>query len=353
MGAPVRSTPMTNKFRTALVSVAAVAALAAFGLPLVASENIDYDGINKIKQQGLNPDNAKVMEIMSYLTDVYGPRLTGSPNVQKAGDWTVAKMKEWGLVNTALEPWTVCPPDVVAARAAAERGGGAAGRGAAGGGGAGGGGGRGNDPSSCNFPRGWANEKFYMQAVSPQQFPIPGTPTGWTPGTNGLVRGEVVLVTETTQEELTAKYGGGKLKGKWVISADAPDVAAYWNPLSERYTKEQLERMDSPEHPAEFGVTPPGGRGGGRGAPAAPAGPGRGGAAATGTPFNRTTWLKSEGVIGTLSTAPRGHGIYTIGGSSATNPDTGLTAIVIPAEQYGRIARILTKGMPLTLGADS
>ncbi len=110
--------------------------------------------------------------------------------------------------------------------------------------------------------------------------------------------------------------------------------------------------MDSPEHPAEFGVTPPGGRGGGRGAPAAPAGPGRGGAAATGTPFNRTTWLKSEGVIGTLSTAPRGHGIYTIGGSSATNPDTGLTAIVIPAEQYGRIARMLAKGMPVTIEAD-
>src|SRR5215510_14202374 len=146
---------MTDKFRTTLVSAAAVAALAIFGLPLVASETIDYDGINKIKQQGLNPDNSKVMEIMSYLTDVYGPRLTGSPNVQKAGEWTVAKMKEWGLVNTALEPWTPCPPEVAAARAAAERGGGAAGgRGGAGGGGAGGGGGRGNDPSSCNFPRG-------------------------------------------------------------------------------------------------------------------------------------------------------------------------------------------------------
>ena len=57
-------------------------------------------------------------------------------------------------------------------------------------------------------------------------------------------------------------------------------------------------------------------------------------------------------MIGTLSTAPRGHGIYTIGGSSATNPDTGLTAIVIPAEQYGRIARILAKGMPVTIEAD-
>src|SRR3954471_24955466 len=98
-------------------------------LPLgAASEKIDYEAINKIKQQGLNPQNSKVMEISSWLTDVYGPRLTGSPNVQKAGDWAVAKMKEWGLANAALEPW-------------ADRNG---------------------------FDRGWTNDKFYMAAVSPQ-----------------------------------------------------------------------------------------------------------------------------------------------------------------------------------------
>ncbi|HUL73446.1 MAG TPA: M28 family peptidase [Vicinamibacterales bacterium] len=335
---------MTRRLRAALVGGVAVAVFIAVSLPLVASETIDYDGINKIKQQGLNPDNSKVMEIMSYLTDVYGPRLTGSPNVQKAGDWAVATMKSWGLANVSLEPWTACPPDVAAAMASGQRAGGAAA-----GGGAGGGGGRGNNPPSCNFPRGWANEKFYMEAVAPQQFPIPGTPTGWTPGTNGLVRGDVMLVTETTQEDLQAKYAGGKLKGKWVITSDAPDVAAYWNPPGTRYTKEQLENMSSPEHPAELGVTPPGGGRGGRGAPAA--GPGRGGAGGA-PPFNRNNWFKSEGVLGVLSTAPRGHGIYTIGGSSATDPTTGLTAIVIPAEQYGRIARLLAKNMPVTIEAD-
>ncbi len=334
---------MTKSIRTALVAGVAALCLGAFGLPLVASEQIDYDAINKIKQQGLDPTNSKVMETMSYLTDVYGPRLTGSPNVQKAGDWAVAKMKEWGLVNVSLEPWTACPPDVAATLASGQRAGAPAGA-------AGGGGGRGGgNPASCGFPRGWANEKFYLEAVAPQQFPIPGTPTGWTPGTNGLVRGDVVLVTETTQDELQQKYAGGKLKGKWVLGADAPDVAAYWSPLSARYTKEQLENMSSPEHPQELGVNPPGGRGG-RGAPAAPAG-GRG-AAGGAAPFNRNAWFKSEGVLGVLSTAPRGHGIYTIGGSSATDPQTGLTAIVIPAEQYGRIARILEKNMPVTIEAD-
>ena len=97
-----------------LASVSVAVGLCA-SLPLRASENIDYDGINKIKQQGLNTANSKVMDTMSYLTDVYGPRLTGSPNVKKAGDWAVATMKSWGLENVSLEPWTPCPAETPAA----------------------------------------------------------------------------------------------------------------------------------------------------------------------------------------------------------------------------------------------
>ena len=59
---------------------------------------------------------SKVMEITSYLTDVYGPRLTGSPKSSKAGEWAVAKMKEWGLQNVSLEPWTPCPRQPAARR---------------------------------------------------------------------------------------------------------------------------------------------------------------------------------------------------------------------------------------------
>jgi hypothetical protein len=337
------------KTRLLAFSLAATLAAAFTGLPLrAADEVIDYDSINKIKREGLDPARSKVMEISSYLTDVYGPRLTGSPNILKAGEWSVAQMKQWGLVNTALEPWTPCPPPSAqpAAPAAAQAragGGGAAGAGAggAGAGGGGGGGGRGGGPRACQFPRGWTNDKFYMQAVAPQQFPIHGTPSGWSVGTNGLVRGEVVMVTETAEDELKAKYPNGALRGKWVISSPPPDVAAYWNPLATRRTAEELQRMASPAPPTTFGRAAAqqqqGGRGGGRG--------GGGG-------FNRTAWFKAEGVLGVLSTQARGHGIYTISGSSTTNPETGLPAITIPAEQYGRIARILAKEMPVTIEAD-
>ena len=82
------------------------------------------------------------MEISSWLTDVHGPRLSGSPNIQKAGEWAVAKLKAWGLQNVALEKWT-----------------------------------------NQSFAHGWSNDKFYLAAVSPQAFPIPGTPVAWTPGT--------------------------------------------------------------------------------------------------------------------------------------------------------------------------
>jgi len=250
-------------------------------------------------------------------------------------------------VNVSMEPWTPCPPPAPAP---------AGGAGAAGGGAGGRGGGRGGPPA-CQFTRGWANEKFYMASVGAQPFPIPGTPSGWTPGTAGLVRGDVVMVTETTEADLKAKYAGGKLKGKWVMSSAAPDVAAYFTAPGRRYTKDELENMDSPPHPPELGVTPPGGanagggRQGGNRAGGAPVPGGTPGAPAP-APFNRTTWLKSEGVIGTLSTAPRGHGIYTIGGSASTDPATALMAISIPAEQYGRIARILEKNMPVTIEAD-
>ena len=291
------------------LALAAAVALAAT-LPIrAATEKIDYEAIAKIKAQGLQPQNSQVMEISSWLTDVYGPRLTGSPNIEKAGDWAVSKMKEWGLQNAALEKWT-------------ER---------------------------NEFTRGWANDKFYMAAVAPQSFPIPGTPLAWTPGTDGLVRGGVILVTETTEEDLQ-KYAG-KLKGRWILSVAPPDVPAMWAAPSTRLAADELERMEllTPPGP-EFGVTPAG-RGGRQGAPAANAP--QAGRGQFGQPtFNRAAFFKKEGALGTLTTLARGHGIYLIGGDRRTDPAASVASIAIPAEQYNRMARMLAKNLPVTIEAD-
>jgi hypothetical protein len=84
-----------------VLAVALAVATAAFAvLPLAgqSQETVDLQAIYKIKEEGLQ--RSKVMEITSYLTDVYGPRLTGSPNIRTAAEWAVKEMQSWGLANT-------------------------------------------------------------------------------------------------------------------------------------------------------------------------------------------------------------------------------------------------------------
>jgi hypothetical protein len=102
--------------------------LAAVCRPVLraGSEPLNYVDINKIKAEGLQ--RSQVMDLASWLTDVYAPRLTGSPMSQKAAEWTVAKLKEYGLVNVKIEPWV----------------------------------------NRNGFERGWTNDKFYLAAWRPR-----------------------------------------------------------------------------------------------------------------------------------------------------------------------------------------
>ena len=299
-----------RRMRVVAGLLCAIAAAAVLAAPVLkaGSEPINYVDVNKIKAEGLQ--RSQVMDLASWLTDVYAPRLTGSPMSQKAAEWTVAKLKEFGLVNVKIEPWV----------------------------------------NRNGFERGWTNDKFYLAAVAPEKFPIPGTPTAWTPGTDGLVSGEVVLVTATTEAELAAYKG--KLQGKWVLTQAPPDVAAYWKAPATRYTKEELDALEAwPAPQPELGAAPSGGRAGGPGAPVpgAPPAAGRGG---MGSMAARNAFFKAEGALGTFTTAPRGHGIYTVGGNRAADPATTLPAMAIGAEHYGRIARMLAKNIPVTIEAD-
>jgi hypothetical protein len=168
----------------------------------------------------------------------------------------------------------------------------------------------------------------------------------WTPGTDGLIRGEATLVTATTEEELTPLKG--QLRGKFVLVQEPVDVAAYWTPQATRRTIEELDALErasnrGPEH----GVgTPAAGRGG-RGAA------GRGGGRGGGTPFSRTDFFKAEGVVAIMSTNARGHGLFLSGGANrSADPATQLPDIRVAAEHYNRVARMLQKGVSVTLEAD-
>ena len=291
--------------RSPLLAAGALTAGLAFA-PLAAQqpqERIDYDAIYRIKDEGFQ--RSRVMEITSWLTDVYGPRLTNSPGFRKAGEWAVKEMTSWGLANARLEPFGP-------------------------------------------FGKGWANEKFYMAATTPGgTFPVIGMSTAWTPGTEGAVSGDAIFAVLDTDEDL-AKFKGA-LKGKVVLTQAFRDVPALWTPPARRYTEQQLAEMQQ-----ETDATPRGrgGRGGGRlGGRGGPAGaPG----AETFTQ-RRTRFLREEGVLATVTPGRGDGGTVFLGGASANrqpNADLGVPAIVVAVEHYGRILRTLEKKMPVKIDLD-
>ena len=268
-----------------------------------APERVDYEAIYKIKDEGFQ--RSKVMEITSWLTDVYGPRLTNSPGFRKAGEWAVREMTAWGLANAKLE--TFGP-----------------------------------------FGRGWSNEKFAVTATTPGgSFPVIGMSTAWTPGTSGAVSGDAVLAPLETEEDL-ARFKG-KLQGKVVFTQTLREVPAQWTPQATRLTDAELEALER-----ESDSTPRG-RGGRLGGPGRQGGPaGRGGG---GVSFlqRRAQFLKDEGVLATVTAGRGDGGNVFVGGASANrqpNADVGLPALVIAVEHYGRIVRTLEKNMPVKIELD-
>src|ERR1044071_5995005 len=116
-------------------------AVAVVSTPM-AQEKIDKDMQWKIRREAM--ENSQIMHTMHFLTDVYGPRLTGSPNLKAAQDWLVKEATPGGLENTHFETWDVGHP-------------------------------------------GWVNEKLSVHAISPFKDALVVEALAWTPGTNGAI----------------------------------------------------------------------------------------------------------------------------------------------------------------------
>ena len=157
--------------------------------------------IDKIRDEGMN--RSQVMGTLSYLTDVIGGRLTNSPNMKRANEWTRDTMAKWGMQNAKLEAWGP-------------------------------------------FGRGWSLKNFSAQVIEPQAIPVIAFPKAWSPSTKGVVTGEVVLLDAKTDEDL-AKYRG-QLKGKIVLmSSDTREVKADFDGFGTRRTDEELAKMAAAE----------------------------------------------------------------------------------------------------------
>src|SRR5690348_10537643 len=175
----------------------AVAAVIAFAIsaPLVAEETVDLGVVHRIRQEAFQ--NSQVMEHLFYLTDVSGSRLTNSPGFFGAADWVVKQLTEWGI-SAHQEKWGP-------------------------------------------FGRGWTYTRFSAQMLSPQSVPLIGAPLAYTPGTNGAVAGEPIIVAINTEADF-AKYKG-MLQGKIVLLGPGRDVPMSLQPLASRRSDADLATL--------------------------------------------------------------------------------------------------------------
>ena len=157
--------------------------------------------VDRIKEEGMK--RSQVMATLSYLTDVIGPRLTGSPNMKRANEWTRDRLAAWGLANAHLEAWGP-------------------------------------------FGRGWTLKRFSAQVVAPQCIPVIAYPKAWSPGTEGSMAAPVVYFDAKSEADF-ARFKG-KIKGAIVLTATPREVQAHFEPLGTRMTDSELLALaDAPE----------------------------------------------------------------------------------------------------------
>jgi len=188
--------------------------------PVLAQDSADINA--KIRKE--ETDNSQILRTMHFLTDVYGPRLTGSPNLKAAGEWAIKQMASWGFENGHLEPWDFGHP-------------------------------------------GWTNERFSGFINSPVKDTLTCEVLAWTPGTNGPVTAkayQMILPEKPTQEEFTAYLATqkDKVKSMIVFAGKTQIVPVTINPSPRRQEDQQAKQRYDPDNPNQgFG------RGGQRGIP--------------------------------------------------------------------------------------
>lgn len=174
-----------------------------------AQQPVDTAMMRKIRNEGLN--HSQVMNTAFYLTDVSGPRLSGSPELKNAQNWAVNQLTQWGLVNAKREPWG-------------------------------------------KFGKGWEVKKNYAAITVPYYHAIIAIPKAWTPGTNGPITGDIMLVKIDSAADF-AKYKG-KLAGKIVMMDTRANAERTFKPDAVRLTDSALMAMVD-DKPANNTPRPP------------------------------------------------------------------------------------------------
>src|SRR2546421_5585884 len=272
-------------------------------LPLLAQSQSDKDLLEHIRKEEQN--NSQIMKTEHMLTDVYGPRLTGSPNHKGAADWAIKQMTAWGLSNAHLEPW--------------------------------------------DFGHvGWLNERFTGHIISPVKDVLSCEVLSWTPGTRGVVTAkayQMILPDRPSQEQLTAYFETqkAKVRGRIVMAGKHTIVPVNLNPPAKRLTDEQAQQRYGPNARGGFPTPTP-----------------------TPTPVpgapkpltNRQideqldAFLKTHGALIRVNDAGREFRQIRAFNNRTFDVDRVLPTVVMSNEDYGRISRILADGTGVMLEFD-
>lgn len=269
--------------------IATIAIFISVQSSLAQEEAVDQGVIARIKIEGFQ--HSHVMETLQYLTDVAGPRLTGSPNLKHASEWARDTMTDWGLQNAKLEPWG-------------------------------------------EFGRGWSVERFSVEMTAPQYQNLLAYPKAWTPGTDGSVKGTPVF-TDISDASDFDEYRG-KLKGKIVMNGYPVEPDPHFTPDATRNSDENLAgRAEAME---------PGGSSSYAGLQ------GRMSAFRESAQARRY-FFKQEGVAAYIEPSGRDHGVLRVGshGPYKMGEDDTYPAFVMAKEHYGRILRLLDRDIPVIL----
>lgn len=173
--------------------------------------------IHQIKTEAF--DNSKVMDHLLYMTDFYGPRLTGSPEFQQAAEWAMSRLKEYGVANVHGEKWGP-------------------------------------------FGRSWSLQSYTLEMIAPRYSHLIAVPLAWSSPTNGMQTGDLLLapiresrrffdINESKRSfEEYKKHWTGKLRGKIVLVSEAKTPPPTDKPLFRRLTDAELADIAKAPEPA-------------------------------------------------------------------------------------------------------
>ena len=272
--------------------------LLAGATPLAADSPAADEMAWRIRREAL--EHSQIMKTLHMLTDVYGPRLTGSPNLKQAGEWAAGQMKTWGLVNTHLEPWNFGHP-------------------------------------------GWLNERFSAFLVSPVKDSLVGEVLAWTPSTNGPVHAVTVKLTPPDRPSADALKTyldsvGDAVSGKIVLVGEPKVVPVDTQPPAKRLSDTDARSRFDPVNPAPSPFAnrvPP-----------------------TPTPGVLTPAQVNEQIDAFLvahhagvrvNDAGREHGQIRAFNNRTFDVAKAVPTIVLRNEDYGRIWRLMADGRPVEL----